>query len=121
MIVSVIYDDVVKAVEQEIHLPYGWLLHSKTEDATDARYILCGLLHCCGLSSYHIQNVTGLKKSTVNKILASYKERLDRRKIAKIWWLQIERKLTTIMEGDNTVHDYLCGDQITYSLTNNQN
>lgn len=98
MITTTIYENVLSAVESEIELPEGWVTGCKTEDATDARYILCGYLHQQGLSSLQIQQRTGLKKSTVNKILAGVKERIERRKMTKIWWLQIGRKLNT--EGD---------------------
>lgn len=99
MITETIYNEVLNAVESEIKLPEGWIVGSKTEDATDARYILCALLKTYGLSSAQIQKVTGLRKSTVNKILASYKDRIHRRKITHLWWLQIDRKLNAESKG----------------------
>ena len=90
MIVEDIYKKVLNVVEAEITLPDDWLLGSKTEDATDARYILCEQLHLFGLSSMQIQCVTGLKKSTVNKMLAGVSERILRRKVTGLWWLQID-------------------------------
>lgn len=109
MITDEIYKDVLKAVESEIELHDGWITGSKTEDATDARYILCGFLHQQGLSSSQIQQMTGLKKSTVNKILSGVRERMERRKMAKIWWLLIERKLNAKGNGKEGLCDYLCG------------
>ena len=109
MILKTIYDAVLVAVESEIQLPDNWILSSKSEDSTDARYILCGILHEQGLSSHQIQQMTGLRKSTVNKMLASINERLDRRKITKVWWLQIGRKLNANEDGNGRLCDYLCG------------
>ena len=109
MILKTIYEAVLVAVESEIQLPDNWILSSKSEDSTDARYILCGMLHEQGMSSHQIQQMTGLKKSTVNKMLASINERLDRRKMTKIWWLQIERKLNAKDGAKEGLCDYLCG------------
>lgn len=86
---------VLDAVESEIDLPEGWINGSKTEDATDARHILCGYLFKNGMSSAQIQQCTGLKKSTVNKLLAGLNARLSRRRMTYVWWLQIGNKLTT--------------------------
>ena len=97
MITHDTYKKVMAAVESEIALAEGWLLGSKTEDATDARYILCGMLKRHGLSSAQIQQVTGLRKSTVNKMLAGLEERLDRRSITRRWWLQIDHKSARLM------------------------
>lgn len=93
MITEEIYSKVLAIVEAEIALPDNWLHGSKTEDATDARHILCDYLKKQGLSSVQIQSVTGLKKSTVNKLLAGIAERIGRRSITKSWWLQIGYKL----------------------------
>ena len=93
MITDTTYRQVLEAVEEEISLPRGWLLGSKTEDATDARYILCHYLNACGMSSAQIQAATGLRKSTVNIMLAKGKGRMGRRRITYLWWLQIGRRL----------------------------
>lgn len=93
MIVNEIYDKVLQVVESEIQLPGNWMSESKTEDATDARYILCECLRKYGLSSVQIQLATGLKKSTVNKMLAGISERIGRRKVTRLWWLQISHRL----------------------------
>lgn len=93
MITEDVYIKVIDAVESEIKLPENWLHGSKTEDATDARYILCDYLSKKGLSSSQIQSATGLKKSTVNKLLAGISERVARRSITRSWWLQIGSKL----------------------------
>lgn len=94
MITKSIYEKVLNAVESEIQLPDGWIGSSKTEDATDARHILCGYLFKYGMSSAQIQQCTGLKKSTVNKLLAGLNTRLSRRRMTYVWWLQIGRELT---------------------------
>lgn len=96
MITDEIYNKVVEAVESEITLPPNWILESKTEDATDARYILCDCLRKQGLSSAQIQFLTGLKKSTVNIMLAGIMDRVGRRKVTHIWWLQIGRRLEIV-------------------------
>lgn len=98
MITDAIYRKVLDAVESEIPLPDGWLSKSKTEDATDSRYILCSCLHNHGLSSVQIQRLTGLKKSTVNKMIAGITDRLDRREITRLWWLQISHILEVKFE-----------------------
>ena len=98
MITDAIYRKVLDAVESEIPLPDGWLSDSKTEDATDSRYILCSCLHNHGLSSVQIQRLTGLKKSTVNKMIAGITDRLDRREITRLWWLQISHILEVEFE-----------------------
>lgn len=98
MITRDTYEKVLSAVEEEISLPCGWLLGSKTEDATDARYILCHYLQACGMSSAQIQRITGLRKSTVNIMLAKGKERMERRRITYLWWLQIGRRLEDLTD-----------------------
>lgn len=109
MITELIYKRVYDAVQSEIKLSDNWVTESKTEDATDARYILCGYLRQSGLSSLQIQQLTGLRKSTVNKILAGVKDRIGRRKITKIWWLQIGHKLNTDNDVEKGFGEYLCG------------
>ena len=98
MITDDIYSKVISVVESEITLPSNWLLESKTEDATDARYILCGCMHKRGLSSVQIQRLTGLKKSTVNKMIAGISERVGRREVTRLWWLQISHILEVEFE-----------------------
>lgn len=98
MIVREIYETVLEVVESEIALPDGWLHGSKTEDATDARSILCNYLRIYGLSSAQIQLMTGLKKSSVNLILSGLDDRKKRRDITMKWWLQIGRRLDSMLE-----------------------
>ena len=88
-----IYDKVIIVIEEEIPLPEGWILGSKTEDATDARCFLCHYLNEAGLSSAHIQLLTGLCKSAVNRHIADFQIRVRRRSVTYNWRLQIDRRL----------------------------
>ena len=88
-------------------------MSSKTEDSTDARHILCGYLYKYGMSSAQIQKATGLKKSTVNKLLAGLNVRLARRRITYVWWLQIGNKLTANYGDGIGVGEYFRNDQKT--------
>ena len=88
-----VYDKVIKVIEEEIRLPDGWLHGSKTEDSTDARCFLCHYLAEAGLSSAQIQQLSGLKKSCVNKHIAEFGHRVRRRSVTWNWRLQIYRRL----------------------------
>lgn len=119
MITSAIYSAILEAVESEIQLPDGWIGGSKTEDATDARHILCGYLFKHGMSSAQIQQCTGLKKSTVNKLLAGLNARLSRRRMTYVWWLQVERKLNARYGDGVGLCEYFRNDK--KHFTNQQN
>ena len=120
MITEKIYGMVKEVVESEIQLPKGWLNGSKTEDATDARHILCGYLYKYGMSSAQIQQATGLKKSTVNKLLANVNGRLSRRRITYVWWLQIGNELNARYGDGVGLCEYFRNDQINPN-SNHQN
>lgn len=120
MITQSIYEMVKETVENEIQLPDGWIGGSKTEDATDARHILCGFLCKYGLSSAQIQQMTGLKKSTVNKLLAGLSTRLSRRRITYVWWLQIGNELNARYGDGVGLCEYFRNDQFNPN-SNHQN
>lgn len=96
-----VYDNVIHVIEEEIPLPEGWLHGRKTEDATDARCFLCHYLANAGLSSAQIQELTGLKKSTVNKHIAEFQNRVNMRNVTRNWRLQIDRRLECKTDSPN--------------------
>lgn len=89
-----IYQEVLPAVVEETEVEQEKILSGcKQEEVVDARALLIKLLNEKGLYPVQICKLTGLNCRSVNQFILGFKDRIQTRKILRIYYERLRMKL----------------------------
>lgn len=89
-----IFQESLGAVSEETGLEEGQILSSaKCEEVVDARSILIKVMEEQGLYPIQISRLSGICIRSVNRFLAGFRERCASRKIMRLYYVNVKKKL----------------------------
>lgn len=89
-----IFQDTLGAVSEETGLEENQILsNAKSEEIVDARSILIKVMEEQGLYPIQISRLSGICQRSVNRFLMGFKERSASRKIMRLYYVNVKRKL----------------------------
>ena len=89
-----IFQDSLNAVTEETGLAEDQILSgTKSEEVVDARSILIKVMEEQGLYPIQISGLSGICIRSVNRFLIGFKERCDSRKIMRLYYANVRKKL----------------------------
>lgn len=89
-----IFQESLGAVSEETGLEEGQILSSaKGEEVVDARSILIKVMEEQGLYPIQISRLSGICIRSVNRFLAGFRERCASRKIMRLYYVNVKKKL----------------------------
>lgn len=89
-----IFQESLGAVSEETGLEEGQILsRAKGEEIVDARSILIKVMEEQGLYPIQISRLSGICQRSVNRFLAGFRERCASRKIMRLYYVNVKKKL----------------------------
>ena len=89
-----ILQEAISAVMEETEVEQEMILsNNKQEEIVDARYILVKVLNEQGLYPIQISHLSGICLRSINKFLLGFSERSNTRKIMRINYERVRKKL----------------------------
>jgi hypothetical protein len=89
-----IFQDTLGAVSEETGLEENKILsNAKSEEIVDARSILIKVMEEQGLYPIQISHLSGICQRSVNRFLVGFKERSASRKIMRLYYVNVKKKL----------------------------
>ena len=89
-----VYLDTLSAVAEETEVEMEKILSGcKEEEVVDARILLIRLLSEQGLYPIQISKFTGICQRSVNRFLLDFPDRIDSRKIVRLYYDNLRKKL----------------------------
>ena len=89
-----IFQEVLSAVEEETDIERSRILSGvKSEEVVDARSLLIKVMSERGLYPTQISHLSGINVRCVNKFLLEFKSRIESRKILRINYENVKKKL----------------------------
>lgn len=94
-----LFDKILAIVEEETEISREEILSkSKKEEVVDARALLVFVLHSLGFYPIQISLLSGICQRCINPYIANFKDRKDDRRILRLNYENVTKKLREIEE-----------------------